>query len=94
VARDPREADAEQDRAVKMLSARAQTEAEAMRALLASQEEAIGAELGARRQTTLPLEYDARERSPYSRPVLRIHIPDSSPRSMESVGQTLTSKQP
>lgn len=59
------EADAEQDRAVKMLTARASAEAEAMRKLLASQEKAIGAELAARRQTTLPLELDARERGAY-----------------------------
>jgi hypothetical protein len=59
------EADAEQDRAVKMLSARAKAEAEAMRTLLANQEKAIGAELGARRQTTLALEFDVRERSAY-----------------------------
>lgn len=57
------EADAEQDRAVKMLSARAKAEAEAMRLLLASQEKAIGSELGERRQTTLPIELDPRERS-------------------------------
>lgn len=59
------EADAEQDRAVKMLTARAKAEAEAMRILLASQEKAIGVELGGRRQTTLPIEADARERAAY-----------------------------
>src|SRR5262249_49190597 len=59
------EADAEQDRAVKMLTARAKAEAEAMRVLLASQEKAIGIELGGRRQTTLPIEADARERAAY-----------------------------
>lgn len=57
------EADAEQDRAVKMLTARAK--AEAMRVLLASQEKAIGIELGGRRQTTLAIEADARERAAY-----------------------------
>lgn len=59
------EADAEQDRAVKMLTARAKAEAEAMRGLLANQEKVIGIELGGRRQTTLPLEFDARERAAY-----------------------------
>lgn len=59
------EADAEQDRAVKMLTARAKAEAEAMRVLLASQEKAISAELGERRQITLPIEADARERAAY-----------------------------
>lgn len=59
------EADAEQDRAVKMLTARAKAEAEAMRGLLTSQEKAIGAELAQRRQITLPIEADARERAAY-----------------------------
>jgi Helicase conserved C-terminal domain len=59
------EADAEQDRAAKMLTARAKAEAEAMRALLANQEKAISAELAARTQTTLALEFDARERAAY-----------------------------
>jgi hypothetical protein len=68
------EADAEQDRAVKMLSARSKAEAQAMRTLLANQEKAIGAELGARRQTTLPLELDPRERAAY----------DADTRAMES----------
>lgn len=59
------EADAEQDRASKMLSARARTEAEAMRSLLATQEKTIQRELDTRRQQTLALELDARERAAY-----------------------------
>lgn len=59
------EAEAEQDRAVKMLSARAKAEAEAMRTLLAGQEAAIRAELAARQQPQLTLKLDARERSAY-----------------------------
>ncbi len=54
------EADAEQDRATKMLSARARAEAEAMRVLLANQERAIR---DARRD--IPLDLDARERAAY-----------------------------
>jgi hypothetical protein len=54
------EADAEQDRATKMLTARARAEADAMRVLLANQESAIR---DARRE--IPLDLDARERAAY-----------------------------
>jgi hypothetical protein len=57
------EADAEQDRAAKMLGTRARVEADAMRALLANQERAIGVELAGRRQLTLKLE--PREQAAY-----------------------------
>jgi hypothetical protein len=77
------EADAEQDRAVKMLTARAKAEAEAMRKLLASQEKAIGAELETRRQTTLPLDADARQRAAY----------DADTRAMEArLGEIATER--
>ncbi len=55
------EADAEDDRARKMLSARARAESAAMRALLAAQEQAIARELEVRRQ--VPLTFNALERS-------------------------------
>jgi hypothetical protein len=57
------EADAEQDRATKMLATRARVEADAMRALLAAQERAIAVELAKRQQLTLAL--DAREQAAY-----------------------------
>ena len=57
------EADAEADRAKKMLANRARTESDAMRELLAAQERSIRKEL-AEQRTQLPLELtDARERA-------------------------------